>query len=211
MKCRNVVVVGASAGGVEALQVLLSGLAPDFPGIMLIVLHLSPHSPSRLHEILARSTTLPVRAAKNGEVMASGHIYVATVDRHLVVDSDQRLRVTRGPRENRSRPAIDTLFRSASYFLGPRVIGIVLSGALDDGTAGLWAIKDRGGLAVVQSPEDAQYSSMPENALQHVRVDYTVSVADMPELISRLVREELEQPAPPSAAVEPMRTETRGS
>lgn len=206
---RNVVVVGASAGGVEALQVLVSGLPPDFPGTVLIVLHLSPDSPSRLDEILAKSTPLPVSVAKDGEVMASGHIYVATSDRHLVVNSDQHLRLTRGPRENRSRPAIDTLFRSASYCFGPKVIGVVLSGALDDGTAGLWAIKDRGGLAIVQSPDDARYSSMPESALRHVLVDYTLRVADMPAMLSQLVREEIELPAPPTAAVEPMRTETR--
>jgi two-component system, chemotaxis family, protein-glutamate methylesterase/glutaminase len=209
MPCRNVVVVGASAGGVEALQGLVSGLPQDFPGTVLIVLHLSPHNPSRLHEILARSTALPVTMAKDGEAMAPGRIYVATADRHLVIDSDQHLRITRGPRENRSRPAIDTLFRSASYSFGPRVIGIVLSGALDDGTAGLWAIKDRGGLAIVQSPEDAQYSSMPESALRHVRVDYTLRVVDMPALLSRLVGQEIEQPAPPTAAVEALRTETR--
>src|SRR4051812_49002265 len=122
MICRTLVVVGASAGGVEALKVLVSGLPRDFPGTVLVVLHLSPDSPSRLHEILAKSTTLPVQVAKDGEVMAPGRIYVATADRHLVVNSDQHLRVTRGPRENRSRPAIDALFRSASYFFGPKVI-----------------------------------------------------------------------------------------
>jgi two-component system chemotaxis response regulator CheB len=208
MTCRNVVVIGGSAGSIEALQVLVAGLPPDFPGTVLVALHLSPHTPSRLHEVLARTTTLPVTRARDGEVMERGHIYVAMADRHLVVEAD-RLRITRGPRENHSRPAVDTLFRSAAYALGPRVIGVVLSGALDDGTAGLWAIKDRGGLALVQSPEDAQHPSMPSSALRHVLVDYTVPVSDMPALISGLVREEAELPAESTPTDGAIKTETR--
>jgi two-component system, chemotaxis family, protein-glutamate methylesterase/glutaminase len=208
MACRDVVVVGASAGGVAALQMLVAGLPRDFPASVLVVLHLSPHTPSLLHEVLARVSALPVTAAKDGEVMAPGHVYVATADRHLVIQPEGRMRMTRGPRENRSRPAVDTLFRSAAYFSGPRVIGIVLSGTLDDGTAGLWAIKDRGGLALVQSPDDAQYPSMPQSALRHVAVDYTLPVADMPALLSNLVRQELETLVSPAPA-EAMLTEVR--
>jgi two-component system chemotaxis response regulator CheB len=133
---------------------------------------------------------------------------VATTDRHLVIESEGRMRLTRGPRENRARPAIDTLFRSAAYALGPRAIGVVLSGALDDGTAGLWAIKDLGGLALVQSPEDAQCPSMPQSALRHVAVDYTLPVADMPALLSDLVRQELAGLVPPAPS-EAMLTEVR--
>jgi two-component system, chemotaxis family, protein-glutamate methylesterase/glutaminase len=161
-----------------------------------------------LHEVLARAGTLPVTPANDGELMVPGHVYVPTSDRHLMVQSDGRMRITRGPRENRTRPAIDTLFRSAAYSLGPRAIGIVLSGALDDGTAGLWAIKDRGGLALVQSPEDARHPSMPQSALRHVAIDYTLRVADMPAVLSGLVREELDQPASP-APDESMSTEIR--
>jgi two-component system chemotaxis response regulator CheB len=117
-------------------------------------------------------------------------IYVAPPDRHLVVEPG-RLRLTQGPKENRFRPAIDPLFRAAAYHYGPRVVGIILSGMLDDGTAGLWTVKDRGGLAVVQEPAEAPYASMPESALQHVVVDYRVGVVAMGALLTRLVAEPL--------------------
>lgn len=189
MTSRDVIVVGASAGGVEALQILVAGLPPDLPASVLVVLHISPHIPTHLHDVLARAGPLPAARARDGERMIAARIYVATPDHHLVVQSDDRLRLTRGPRENYSRPSVDTLFRSAADVLGPRVIGVVLSGARDDGAKGLVAIKARGGLALVQTPEDAGYPDMPENALRQVRVDFSLRMADMPALLTRLVCE----------------------
>jgi two-component system, chemotaxis family, protein-glutamate methylesterase/glutaminase len=183
-----IVVVGASAGGVQALQTLIAGLPADFPAAVLVVLHIPAHTPSHLHTILARDASIPVRPAEDGEPIVPGHVYVAPTDRHLLVEAN-RLRVTRGPKENRVRPAVDVLFRSAAYVFGPRVIGIVLSGMLDDGTAGAWAIKDRGGSVLVQSPEDAEHAPMPESAIQHVAVDRTLPVAAMPAFLAQLVRE----------------------
>jgi two-component system chemotaxis response regulator CheB len=154
----------------------------------LLVLHIPANSPSRLREILERVSSLPVMSPKDGDPIAAGHIYVPTPDRHLLLDNE-RIRVTRGPKENRARPAVDALFRSAAYSFGQRVIGIVLSGNLDDGTAGLWAIKDRGGVAIVQSPEEAMFSSMPKSAMEHVDVDHVLPAADIPATIVRLVQE----------------------
>jgi two-component system chemotaxis response regulator CheB len=133
--------------------------------------------------------------ARTGQRLLASHVYVALPDCHLLVEPG-RLRVTKGPKENRFRPAVDPLFRSAAYIYGPRTIGIVLTGALDDGTAGLWAIKLRGGTAIVQDPSDAQHRSMPLNALDNVEVDYKASAAEMGPLLGRLVREEAleEQP-----------------
>src|SRR5215212_7061388 len=184
----DIVVVGASAGGVQALQTLIAGLPANFPAAVLVVLHIPAHTPSHLHTILARAATIPVTPAEDGEAIVPGHVYVAATDRHLLVEAD-RLRVTRGPKENRVRPAVDVLFRSAAYAFGPRVIGIVLSGMLDDGTAGSWAIKDRGGMVLVQSPQDAEHAAMPESTIQHVAVDHTLPVAEMPAFLAQLMRE----------------------
>ena len=123
--------------------------------------------------------------ARDKEPILLNRIYVAPPDRHLLLE-ENRVRVTRGPKENRFRPAVDPLFRSAAYVYGPRVIGIVLSGALDDGTSGLWTIKEHGGTAIVQDPEDAAVASMPENALKQVAVDYRVPVAEMADLLVKL-------------------------
>jgi two-component system chemotaxis response regulator CheB len=201
---RDVVVVGASAGGMEALECLLGGLPSTFPAAVLVVLHIPPHSPSQLHSALASATVLPVKVAEDGERILPGHVYVAPTDRHLLVEPEC-LRVTRGPRENRMRPAVDVLFRSAAHTFGRRVIGIVLSGSLDDGTAGLWAVKDRGGLAIVQSPEDAGHAAMPESALRHVEVDCTLPVTAMPALLQQLTREAI-----PASGEEPLASEAMG-
>jgi two-component system chemotaxis response regulator CheB len=185
---RNIVVIGASAGGVEALEALVGGLPETFPAALFVVLHIPAHTPSHLHSVLASAGRLAVTAAQEGEPILPGHVYVAPTDRHLLLEAD-RIRVTRGPKENRMRPAADALFRSAAYSHGQRVIGIVLSGTLDDGTAGAWAVKDRGGIVMVQAPEDARHASMPESVLQHVAVDYTRPVSGMPALLERLTRE----------------------
>jgi two-component system chemotaxis response regulator CheB len=160
MPTRDIIVVGASAGGIEALQQLVQTLPAHLPAAMLIVQHTRPSHRSYLPEILARQTELPVTHPVDSEPIIPGRIYIAPPDHHLLIE-DEHIRVTKGPKENHCRPAVDPLFRSAAYFHGSRVIGVVLSGMLGDGTAGLWNIKDRGGLAVVQDPTDALYPAMP--------------------------------------------------
>lgn len=188
MPTRDIIVIGGSAGGIDALRELTQRLPAALPAAVLVVIHSHPSSPGYLPEILSRGGPLPVRHAANDEPLMPGQIYVAPPDRHLVIERD-RMRLTHGPKENRSRPAVDPLFRSAAYFHGPRVIGVVLSGMLDDGTAGLWAIKDRGGLAVVQSPDEAQFRSMPASALSQVDVDYQARAAEIGPLLGRLARQ----------------------
>jgi two-component system chemotaxis response regulator CheB len=167
MTVTDIVVVGASAGGVEALRSLVGSLPPDLPAPVVVVLHIAKHAPSALPAILDRAGPLPAVAAKQGGPLVNGVIYVAPSDRHVLVD-DGQLRLSLGPTENGHRPAIDPLFRSAAAGYGPRAVGLVLSGTRDDGTAGLAAIADRGGLALVQEPGDALYPAMPTSALEHV-------------------------------------------
>ncbi len=183
---RNVVVIGASAGGVQALTALFRLLPANLPAAVLVVLHIPAHTRSELHHILASQSMLPVVIAQEGQTLQEKMGYVASADRHLIVSPQDRVRVTRGPRECHVRPAIDVLFRSAAAVYGPRVIGVVLSGALDDGTAGLWAIKDRGGMALVQDPVDATYASMPESAIAHVAVDFVGTIQDLARRIVSL-------------------------
>jgi two-component system chemotaxis response regulator CheB len=184
---KNIIVVGASAGGIEALTALLGGLPKNLPASIFVVQHISGQSPSIMPEILSRAGELPALAARDGELIRPGHIYVAQPDHHLLVDESNRIRLTRGPKENRFRPAVDPLFRSAARAFGPRVIGIVLSGGLDDGTVGLLAIKRRGGLAIVQDPAEAIYPSMPLNAMRHVAIDYSLPATEIASLLVKLV------------------------
>src|SRR5688500_13070138 len=160
MPKRDILVIGASSGGLEVLKGLLGGLPAGLPASVFVVLHMAAHHPSRLPELLSRVCPLPVAHAVDGEPIVPGRVYVAPPDNHLLLMPDQ-VRLTNGPKENRARPAVDALFRSAAQAFGPRVVGVVLTGQLDDGTAGLWAIKDRGGLAAVQDPEEASAPSMP--------------------------------------------------
>jgi two-component system chemotaxis response regulator CheB len=179
----SLVVVGASAGGVEALQRFVRALPADFPAPILVVLHASPTGRSYLPEILTRAGRLPAAHASDGERLSSGRIFVAPPDYHLgVVDGQATL--SRGPRENGHRPAIDVLFRSAATAYDSRVAGVVLSGTLDDGTVGLHAIREAGGATLVQAPEDALYADMPLNAIAYVQPDY---VQPVEELADRLV------------------------
>jgi two-component system, chemotaxis family, protein-glutamate methylesterase/glutaminase len=180
---KNIIVVGASAGGVEALSAFVRQLPAGFDAAVFVVLHIPAHTPTRLDKILGRETRLKVSIATDGQAIEMGNIYVAPTDRHLML-SQGLIRITRGPREGRVRPSIDVLFRSASVAFGSRVVGVLLSGMLDDGTAGLWAIKDRQGTALVQSPEEAMFASMPESAIRHVKVDL---VAPLDLLVKRLV------------------------
>ena len=189
MAKKDIVVVGASAGGMEALQTLVAGLPGDLPAAVFVVWHLSPGVKSVLPQVLNRVGALQAVNPKDGDPIKPGCIYVAPNDHHLLLEKGY-VRVTKGPKENRFRPAVDPLFRSAAYVYGSRTIGVVLSGALDDGTSGLWAIKLRGGTAIVQDPADAMHRSMPLSALDNVEVDYKVPVAEIGPLLARLARED---------------------
>src|SRR3954471_24327227 len=179
----DTIVIGASAGGMDALQVLVRGLPPDLAAAVFIVMHVGIRS--HLAQILDKAATLPVVPADTGMTIEKGQIYVAAPGKHLLIHDGHTL-LRRGPRENLSRPAIDPLFRTAAASRGGRVIGVVLSGNLNDGTAGLRAIKRCGGLAVVQEPRDASVPSMPESALRHVEVDHVVPVEEMAGLLGEL-------------------------
>jgi two-component system chemotaxis response regulator CheB len=194
MPDHGVVVVGASAGGVEALADLTASLPGDLPAPLFVVLHLPATGTSALPEILRRQGPLPAAHVKDGEPIQPGRIYVAPPDRHVLLRAGH-VHLSRGPRENGHRPAIDPLFRSAAREYASKVIGVVLSGALDDGTAGLVAVKSRGGVAVVQDPSDALYPAMPGNALEHVQVDHVVAAASMGKLLARLLAD-LAEPLP---------------
>jgi two-component system, chemotaxis family, protein-glutamate methylesterase/glutaminase len=163
----RVVVIGASAGGVEALRAVVSGLPPDLPAAVVVVLHIPRGAPSALAGILDRAGPLPAVAAQQSAPLRAGTVYVAPVDHHVLV-VERHLRLSHGPTENGHRPAIDPLFRSAALSHGPSAVGVVLSGTRDDGTAGLAAVAARGGTAVVQDPDDALYGGMPANALAQV-------------------------------------------
>lgn len=194
---RNVVVIGTSAGGVQALVALFESLPANLPAAFLVVLHIPAHEPSVLHEILGRATAMRVVAAQDGARIEPGTVYVAIADRHLML-TPEGIRLTRGPKECRARPAVDVLFRSAAVSYGARVIGVILSGALDDGTAGLWAIKDRGGLAFVQDPGEAMLSSMPNSAIAHVHIDQVGSVAVLAQALSQAVGRPIDGPPAPA-------------
>jgi two-component system chemotaxis response regulator CheB len=194
---RDVVAIGASAGGVEALRALAGGLPPDYPGAVLMVLHVPRDGPTALPAIISRSGPLPAELAVDGEELRRGRIYVAPNDRHLLV-IDGHLRLSRGPTENGHRPAIDPLFRSVARFCTARAIGVVLSGARDDGAAGLAMIAAHGGTTVVQDPADALYPSMPRAAIEHVRPDHLVPAAKLGGLLGEITGRDLPGfPSPP--------------
>lgn len=187
---RDIVVIGASAGGVEALITLFSGLPLELPAAVFVVLHVMPGGTSVLPRILARAGSLPVSAAVNGEPIERGRAYVAPPDHHMLL-LDGEVRLTSGPRENGHRPAVDPLFRSAARAHGRKVIGAVLSGALDDGTTGLRMISDAGGIALVQDPASALYSSMPGAALNHTPAARAVPIEELADAICQTIGEPL--------------------
>ena len=185
----NIVVLGASAGGVAALSTVCRGLPDDLPAALFVVLHVSPRAHSELPAILSRAGPLQACHAVDGERVCLGRIYVAPPDHHLLLDdSGDRTMLRCGPPENRSRPAVDPLFRSAAVACGPRVIGVVLSGALDDGAEGLSAIRRCGGITVVQDPADAEWPDMPRHARERADAEHCYPAADLPALLQRLAR-----------------------
>jgi two-component system, chemotaxis family, protein-glutamate methylesterase/glutaminase len=187
MNYKNIIVVGSSYGGIDALKILAEDLPQDLPASIFIVQHLASNSPGILPEIITNAGALSTSFPSDYEKIRQGRIYVAPPDRHLLIENGF-IRITRGPKENRFRPAIDVLFRSAAYIYGPRVVGVVLTGFLDDGTAGLWAIKYRGGTTIVQNPGEARASSMPKSALQNVKVDYCLPLKEIAPLIVQLAQ-----------------------
>jgi two-component system chemotaxis response regulator CheB len=195
-------VIGASAGGVEALRNIAAGLPEDFASSVFVVLHLPAGGTSVLPAILGRAGELPASHPTDGEEIERGHIYVAPPDNHMLID-DGVVRLARGPRENGHRPAIDPLFRSAARSHGAGVIGVILSGVLDDGTAGLAAVKAAGGRTVVQDPADALYPAMPESAIAYVSPEHVVETGAIARLLLELASE-----TPVEAPEAPVEVET---
>ena len=206
----DIIVIGASSGGVEVLTRLVSTLPESLPAALFVVLHVRPDAPSLLPAILNRAGRLPAAHAVDAEPIRTGRIYVAPPGMQMYVHA-RRVAVERGPRENMHRPAIDPTFRTAAHHHGPRVIGVVASGALDDGTAGLQAIKEAGGIAVVQDPADATCASMPSHAMDRVPVDYCVKSADLAGLLVRLAHQPAPVPHPPSPVPLETREEAKGT
>jgi two-component system, chemotaxis family, protein-glutamate methylesterase/glutaminase len=188
MSGHDVIVIGASAGGVQALTRLIGNLSPTINAAIFIVLHVPADKPSSLPKILQRVSDFPCSHAVEGETIQHGKIYIAPPDFHLLVKMGH-VHVVRGPQENRFRPAIDALFRSAALAYGPAVLGVLLTGALDDGTVGAQDIKSRGGLTIVQDPEEAEFPFMPRNASKYVEVDHCVKLSEMAALLLRLSNE----------------------
>ena len=183
----RIIVVGASAGGTQALLDLTTNLPRDLNAVVLIVQHVPAHVPSNLAKVLQSKCPLPIYTAKDGMRMEAGTVYTAVSDYHLLIEDDY-LVVAKGPQENRFRPSVDALFRSAAYHYRSRVIGVVLSGALNDGTSGMWAIKRFGGVSIIQSRAEARFDSMPTNVLQYVGCDHELSALDMGKVLNQICK-----------------------
>lgn len=191
MATRDLVVIGGSAGSVGPLRAILSSIPPDFPAVIVVVLHVPSDSTGIFNTVAAASASLPVHAAKDGMMLERGNIYLGVPNFHLIIQ-DGILRLGSGPRENLVRPAIDPLFRSAAASHGPRAIGVVLSGMLNDGADGLRAIKRCAGIALVQSPSDSAASEMPLAALEATSVDLSTEAEHLGAAILRHVNEKVE-------------------
>ncbi|WP_194774388.1 chemotaxis protein CheB [Pararhodonellum marinum] len=186
-KISQVVVIGTSAGGLSALKVLIGQIPEDFPLPILVVRHISPDATGNVVlDGLNKLNTIQCHHAASGTNLRPGNLYLAPSDHHLLIGSNLKMQVTKGAHENRSRPAIDPLFRSAAVAFGPGVIGILLTGYLDDGTSGMKAIQKCGGICIVQDPEEAEYPDMPRNALNNIEVDYCLPLTEMGALLTEL-------------------------
>jgi two-component system chemotaxis response regulator CheB len=202
----RIVAIGASQGGVHALRSLVAGLPPDFPAPILVVQHIGGTA-SILPALLNDIGALDAAFAQDREILTAGRIYVAPPDHHMLVLED-RIDLTHGPRENWARPAVDPLFRSVAAYHAPDAIGVILSGRLNDGTSGLYEIKRQGGIALVQTPAEAESPAMPQSALDNVSIDYCLPVAEMPRLLTRLASETSRVTIPFSARDKAMAQET---
>jgi two-component system chemotaxis response regulator CheB len=194
MEKRDIIVIGSSAGGVNALQEIVASLPQDLNASIFIVQHVTPGAISLLPRILTYKGNLSAVHPADGEIIRQGMIYVAPPDHHMIIERD-RILVKKGPKENRFRPSIDALFRSAAYSYGPRVIGVVLTGMLDDGTSGMWSVKRLGGIGIIQTPEDAAFPSMPNSVLEYVKVDHVLPLADIASKLAELVTSSAVDPA----------------
>jgi two-component system, chemotaxis family, protein-glutamate methylesterase/glutaminase len=197
MAQRDVIVVGASSGGVQALMTMVEGLPENLPAAVFVVVHTRPDAPSHLPTILNRAGALPAAHAVDEEPVRRGRIYIAPPGMQTYLQRG-RIAVRRGPHENDHRPSVDALFRTAAHHYGPRVIGVVLSGALDDGTAGLLAIKRAGGTTLVQDPHDAAFPAMPANAIEAVEPDFILATNDLAPMLVELAATEVDTPQLPS-------------
>jgi two-component system chemotaxis response regulator CheB len=189
MARRDIIVIGASSGGIETLREIVRDLPANLPAAVFVVVHISANANGVLPSILNRAGKLPAVRAHDGDSIQTGRIYVAAPDFHLLL-RPASIRLTRGPKENNHRPAIDATFRTAARYYAHRVIGVVLSGSLDDGTAGLFEIKKCGGLAIVQDPEDALFPQMPRSALAAVKVDYCLPKSEIPKILAQIAQED---------------------
>jgi len=204
MATRDTIVIGASAGGVQALLHLVGALPAGLPAAVFVVLHIPGNAPSLLPAIIGREAKLKVAHAVDGEPIMHGRVYVAPPDHHLIIE-DRRVKLVHGPKENLHRPSIDALFRSAARWAGPRVIGVVLTGARDDGKVGMRAIKQRGGITIVQDPYEAAFPSMPMKVMQEIKVDYSLPLREIAPLLSEISRQTVEEgryPVPDQIEIE---------
>jgi two-component system, chemotaxis family, protein-glutamate methylesterase/glutaminase len=190
---KDIVLIGGSAGSIEALRTIVKDLPENLPCSIFIAIHLSSDYPTMLDVVISRWGGLPVIQPADGDPIRPGNIYIVRPDHHMTLE-DGHIRMLRGPRENRHRPAIDPLFRTAAREYGSRVIGIILSGLLDDGSAGLYAVRERGGIAVVQSPLDAIHDQMPSRAIQYAKPQYVLRTGEIAPNLMRLVNSEKVEP-----------------
>jgi two-component system chemotaxis response regulator CheB len=196
MHKHDIIVIGGSAGALDPLRRMVAELPSELAASLFVVLHRPAYLDDMLRNLLSGSSKLPVRMPSDGEELESGTVYIAPPDHHLILKEDY-MRLTRGPRENQWRPAIDVLFRSAAVVYGPRVVGVILSGALDDGSAGLAAVKRCGGIAIVQAPADAAVSEMPGSAIRNASVDHIVPAQQLAPIIQRIAG----QPSAPAQEI----------
>jgi two-component system chemotaxis response regulator CheB len=190
---QDIIVIGGSAGSITTLKQIVSTLSKDFKATIFIVVHIPADSKSILPKILSQAGNLQAVHPKDGEAIEPGKIYIAPNDHHIILEQD-RILIKRGPKENRFRPSIDVLFRSAAFQYRDRVVGVILSGYLDDGVSGVWMIKQLGGIAVVQEPTDTEFPQLPLNVIENVAVDYRLKAIDMGPVLSGLYKKQVVPP-----------------